>query len=101
MTSIRFPSYCCGLIIIDLSVLVSAMRSDSLEKNQDYYGDGSGLSFQRISKTRVLIADPAFPITKQILNDRWQILYDPTFTGYQNIRFVQEMLLYHDKIQKI
>ena len=45
-------------------------------------------NFKKKSKTRILIADPAFPITKQILNDRWQIFYDPTFTGYQNIRFV-------------
>ena len=48
---------------------------------QDYY-------FKKNSKTRVLIADPSYPITKQILNDRWQIFYDPTFTGYGSIRFV-------------
>jgi len=64
------------------------MHSESLDKNQYDYRDGSGLSFQKISKTRVLIADPAYPITKQILNDRWQIFYDPTFSGFGNIRFV-------------
>lgn len=88
MTSIRFPSYYGGFINIDLSVLESVMHSESLDKNQYDYRDGSGLSFQKISKTRILIADPAYPITKQILNDRWQIFYDPTFSGYQNIRFV-------------
>ena len=88
MTSIKFPRYYGGSVDIDISVLESAMHSESLDKNQYDYRDGSGLSFQKISKTRILIADPAFPITKQILNDRWQIFYDPTFTGYQNIRFV-------------
>ena len=88
MTSIKFPRYFGGSVDIDISVLESAMHSESLDKNQYDYRDVSGLSFQKISKTRILIADPAFPITKQILNDRWQIFYDPTFAGYQNIGFV-------------
>ena len=89
MTSIRFPSYYVFFFKnIDISILESAMHSESLDKNQYDYRDGSGLSLQTISTTRALISDPAFPITKQILNDRWQILYDPTYPGYQNIRFV-------------
>ena len=88
MTTISFPRYYGGSVNIDVSVLESAMHSESLDKNQYDYRDSSGLSFQKISKTRILIADPAYPITKQILDDRWQIFYDTTYTGFQNIRFV-------------
>ena len=56
MTTIRFPSYYGGFINIDLSVLESAMHSESLDKNRYDYRDGSGLSFQNIAKTRILIA---------------------------------------------
>ena len=65
--SIKFPRCCGGSLDIDISVRESATHSESLDKNQYDYRDGSGLSFQKISKTRVLIADPAYPITKQIV----------------------------------
>ena len=64
------------------------MHSESLDKNQYDYRDGSGLSFQKISKTRELITDPAYPITKQNLNDRWLKFYAPTCTRYRNKRNV-------------
>ena len=70
MTTIRFPSYYGGFINVDLSVLESAMHSESLDKNQYDYAAGSGLSYQKISKARILIADPAYPITKQIFFKR-------------------------------
>ena len=50
MTTIRFPSYYGGFINIDLSVLESAMHSESLDKNQYDYRDASGLSFQKYLK---------------------------------------------------
>ena len=50
MTSIKFPRYDGGSVDIDISVLESAMRSESLDKNQYDYRDGSGLSFQKYLK---------------------------------------------------
>ena len=88
MTTIKFPSFYGGFIDIDLSVIESAMHSESLDKNQYDYRDPSGLSFQKISKTYILIADPSYSLVNQILNDRWQIIYDPNFTGFSNVKFI-------------
>jgi hypothetical protein len=90
MTSIQFPRFYGGYTNIDLSVLESAMHSEALDKTQYDYIDSSGLSFQKISKTYILIADPAFSIVKQILDDRWQIFYDAAFTGFGNVKFIPQ-----------
>lgn len=87
--SIQFSSYNRGIITFDASVLESAMQTETLDSFQyDYIDPNTGISFQKISKTYLFIADPSYPLTKAILDDEYQIIYDPTYTGFQQIKFV-------------
>ena len=47
MTTTSFPRYYGGSVNIDISVLDSAMHSESLDKNQYDYRGSSGLSFKK------------------------------------------------------
>ena len=54
----------------------------------DYRDPSTKLSFQMVSPTRLFICDPTFPVIASILNAQWQIIYDSTFTGVGNLKFV-------------
>ena len=87
--SIEFATYAGIITTIDLRELETAMRSESLDPAQyDYRDPASGLSFQKIGSNRLFIADPAYPLTAQLLSDEWQISYDATYSGFEHIKFV-------------
>jgi hypothetical protein len=89
--SVQFPTYYGSTTTIDLRQLEYAMYSESISPAQyDYRDPKSGLSFQKISKSYLFIADPAYPINTQLLTDQWQILYNPNFTGFGNVMFVAQ-----------
>ena len=82
--SIQFSSYKRGIVNFDLSVLESAMQTETLDSSQyDYIDPTTGISFQKISKTYLFIADPSYPLTKMILDDEYQIFYDASYSGFQ------------------
>ena len=87
--SVDFATYSGNILTIDLKKLEYAMYSESKTLAQyDYIDPESQLSFQKIDRNHLFIADPAFSITKSILKDRWVITYDSGFTGYSNVKFV-------------
>ena len=89
MSSIKFFTFSAGAIDLSVTDIARAMYKEALIPNQyDYKDPTTGLSFQLISPTKILIADPQFPVVKAILTARWQILYDATFNGPSNLKFV-------------
>ena len=88
-----FSTYRKGNVTLDMEYIAKAMYSESvLPFAYDYRDPQSNLSFQLISPTYALIADPDFPVVKQILAAEWQIQYAAGFSGVGNVRFVAKGL---------
>ena len=88
-----FSAYRKGNVSLDMEYIAKTMYSESvLPFAYDYRDPRTGLSFQLISPTRALIADPDFPVIKQILAAEWQIQYVAGFSGVGNVRFVAKGL---------
>ena len=92
MTStVFFATYRQGSLNIPTSYISKLMYQESVSPQQyDVRDLRAGLSFQLVSSTRALIADPSFPIVKTILDAQWQVIYDSTYTGVDNVKFVAQ-----------
>ena len=58
----------------------------------DYRDPRTGLSFQLAGTTRAFVCDPDCPVVSQILTAQWQIIYDATYSGVGDIKFVAKGL---------
>jgi hypothetical protein len=89
--SVDFATYSGSILTIDLRQLEYAMYSESLNPEQyDYRDPNSQISFQKISKSYLFIADPAYRITGQLLADQWVISYDENYSGFGHVMFVAQ-----------
>jgi hypothetical protein len=89
--TISFSSFNRGTVNLATSYLARAMYSEAVAPTRyDYRDPLTGLSFQLVSSTRALIADPSFPVVKQILDAQWQISYDSTYSGVGKLKFVAQ-----------
>ena len=62
MSSIKFFTFRAGAIDLSVADIARAMYKEALIPNQyDYKDPTTGLSFQLISPTKILVADPQFP----------------------------------------
>jgi len=88
-SSITFFSFGKGNLRLSPSSIAKAMYKEASVPNQyDYKDPESGLSFQMLTPTRLFIADPTFPVVALILAANWQVLYDASFSGPGNLKFV-------------
>ena len=86
---IYFNSYNQGIIPLTPSEISKAMYKEaSRPGGYDYRDPTAGLSFQLVGTTRAFVCDPDFPVVSQILNAQWQIIYDATYSGVENLKFV-------------
>ena len=85
----QFFSYHQGLITLSPNDIAKAMYKEaSVPIAYDYKDFLTGLSFQNITPTKLFVADESFPVNKLFLTAKWQVIYDATFNGVGNLKFV-------------
>ena len=91
--NIYFSSYNQGIITLTPSGISKAMYKEaSAPGGYDYRDPITGLSFQLVGTTRAFVCDPDCPVVSQILTAQWQIIYDATYSGIENVKFVAKGL---------
>ena len=87
--NVKFFSYQQGLITLSPNDIAKAMYKDaSVPIAYDYKDLITGLSFQLITPTKLFVVDESFPVNKLIPTAKWQVLYDASFNGPGNVKFV-------------
>ena len=91
--TVYFSTYTNSSVPLTTSYLSRVVYSEAVLPTQyDYRDSFNGLSYQLISPTKVLVADPAFPVVSQILAAQWQVIYDSTYSSVGNLKFVAKGL---------
>lgn len=86
---VSFDAYRQGTLNFTSDDLSEYMYNAAITESTqyDYKDPRTGLSFQKLTSTRLLVVDPAFPVNAQILAAEWQIIFDTNYAP-TNVKFV-------------